>query len=93
MSRAQRISVTVDRLVLRGFAPSQRDAIANALQAELARQLAEPGRAGLLTNSRATPALRAGTIGPQSSWRGVGTRAAGQILTVLGAPRTETKRS
>jgi hypothetical protein len=92
MSRAPRISVTIDRLVLRGFAPAQRDAIANALQAELGRQLAESGRAGLLTDSRATPALRAGTIGPQSSWRGVGARAAGQILTALGAPRTGMKR-
>ena len=35
----------IDRLVLRGFEPRQRHAVAQGLQAELARQLAEPGAA------------------------------------------------
>ena len=92
MSSARRITVSIDRLVLRGFAPAQRDAIAASLQAELARQLADPAQAGLLTASRATPTLKAGTIGRQTNWRGVGTHAAERILTALGAPRTEMKR-
>ena len=45
MRRPPRITLTIDRLVLRGFSPRQRDAIAGALQAELQRQLADPAQA------------------------------------------------
>jgi hypothetical protein len=38
-----RLVVHIDRLVLHGVAPSQRMAVAQALQQELQRQLAEPG--------------------------------------------------
>ncbi len=93
MRRPPRITLTIDRLVLRGFSPRQRDAIAGALQAELQRQLADPAQAEMLTRSRATPALKAGTIGPQSDWRGIGTQAAGKILATVGRSRTEMKRS
>jgi len=66
-----RIVIHVDRLVLSGFAPEDRAAIAAGLQQELARMLAAPGAAerlaglGNLATLRidtpsATPAARVG---------------------------------
>jgi hypothetical protein len=78
MSRARRITVTIDRLVLRGFAPAQRDAIASALQAELARQLAEPGQG--FGPSRSLAAVRAELMRPASARpQQVGAGAAQQL--------------
>lgn len=39
---APRVILHIDRLVLRGVAPEQRDALVRALRQELGRRLAEP---------------------------------------------------
>jgi hypothetical protein len=56
--RPQRVNVTIDRLVLRGFAPEQRDAIAAGLQAELQKQLGDPATGGQFGDSRSLASLR-----------------------------------
>ncbi len=59
--RAPRVNVTIDRLVLRGFAAEQRDAIAAALTQELSDRLSEPG-AQQFAASRSLASLRAAPI-------------------------------
>ena len=47
---APRVILHIDRLVLRGVAPEQRDALVGALREELGRRLADPAfREGLLS--------------------------------------------
>jgi len=55
----KRIDVTIDRVVLRGIDPGNRQALVNGLQTELARILATPG---LATTPRHTPTLRLGRL-------------------------------
>ena len=55
----QRIDVTIDRLVLRGFAPGARNAVAAALAMELRRQLNDPAFAGRFGASGSLASLRA----------------------------------
>jgi hypothetical protein len=64
-----RIKVTIDRVVLNGIDPTDRYALADALQAELSRALAEPGAGDNWARSGRTPALRLGkmTIEPGAS--------------------------
>lgn len=57
--RPQRVNVTIDRLVLRGFAPEQRDAIAKGLIGELSAQFGDPANARQFETSRSLAALRA----------------------------------
>jgi len=57
--KPQRVSVTIDRLVLRGFAPDQRDAIAAGLTAELRAQFADPEAARQFGANRSVASLRA----------------------------------
>jgi hypothetical protein len=53
-----RVTLHIDRLVLRGIDPLDRHALVDGLKTELARVMADPGmRAGLGT-SRRTPVLR-----------------------------------
>jgi hypothetical protein len=57
-----RIQVTIDQLVLKGFEPGQRKALAEELQGELSRVLADPAtRAGWARPHR-TPVLRLGRM-------------------------------
>lgn len=86
MSRiaSPRVNVTIDRLVLRGFAPGDRDDIAAGLETELARQLADPAYAGSLARNRADAVLKAGTVGRQRDARGIGAAAARTVVAGLG---------
>lgn len=56
--RPQRVNVTIDRLVLRGFAADQRDAIAAGLLAELQKQLGDPAIGGQFGDSRSLASLQ-----------------------------------
>jgi hypothetical protein len=58
-SSPPRIVVTIDRLVLRGFPATQRDAIAAGVVAELQRQLSTPAAGGQFGDSRSLVSLRA----------------------------------
>jgi len=60
--RPSRVNVTIDRLVLRGFAPEQRDAIAAALTRELSERLGDPANAQQFGPSRSQASLRAAPV-------------------------------
>ena len=73
--KPSRIEVTIDELVLHGFAPGDRYAIAAALEKELARLLSEQGVAPALMRAGDTERIDAGSIslatGPQANIVGV----------------------
>jgi hypothetical protein len=54
-----RVTVTIDRLVLRGFAPEQRDSIAAGLVAELQIQFGASATGGQFGDSRSLASLQA----------------------------------
>jgi hypothetical protein len=56
------VQVNIDRIVLRGIDPADRQALVNGLKAELARILADPAARAALNHSRRTPLLRLGKI-------------------------------
>jgi hypothetical protein len=77
-----RVSVTIDRLVLRGMDPAARTAFVDGLRGELARVLADPlTRAGMQVSLQ-TPVLRLGQVpmaaGPSGA-RGLGRSVARAI--------------
>jgi hypothetical protein len=53
-----RIIVTIDRLVLRGFAAEQRDGIAAGLAAELQQQFGDPAAARQFADNRSLASLQ-----------------------------------
>jgi hypothetical protein len=57
-----RVHVTIDRLVLHGIEPAERQAMVNGLQTELTRILADPAVRAAWTGSRRTPVLRLGKM-------------------------------
>lgn len=59
MHPPRRVTVTIDRLVLRGFALEQRDGIAAALTTELRRQFANTAVANAFQQGRSSASLRA----------------------------------
>jgi len=76
------VNMTIDRLVLRGFTPEQRDAIVAGLQAELRLHLAAlPDHA--LRSSRSVAAMRADPIAAPSQPRQIGRAAARHIAAGL----------
>jgi hypothetical protein len=58
MTRPQRVTVTIDRLMLRGFAPHERDTIAAGLAAELRAQFADAQAVRALGGSRRIATVR-----------------------------------
>ncbi|HEV3184332.1 MAG TPA: hypothetical protein VGZ49_05595 [Xanthobacteraceae bacterium] len=88
MSRIERhrVTVTIDRLVLRGFAPGERDGIAAGLESELRRHLADPTQAEPSMHSRSDAVLRAGTIRGPGDPRDVGAAAARKIAAGIRRP-------
>lgn len=66
-----RIHLHIDRLVLRGVPPTQRDALVAALRAQLQSQLASPGMASDLGAARHVARVHA-----QSAVQAAGTDAA-----------------
>jgi hypothetical protein len=58
MTRPQRVTVTINRLVLRGFAPHERDAVAAGLAAELRAQFGDAQAVRGLGGSRSIATIR-----------------------------------
>lgn len=56
------VHLHIDRIVLRGVDPANRQALVHGLQQELARVLADPAARAALTRSQRTPVLRLGRI-------------------------------
>ncbi|MBR0713549.1 hypothetical protein [Bradyrhizobium liaoningense] len=83
--RPRCVHVTIDRLVLRGFPPDQRDAIAAGLTQELVAQLSSPATARQLRVScslaslRTAPVQLATSATPQAIGIGAGRRLARSI--------------
>lgn len=57
-----RVQVTIDQLVLRGFEAGSRNAVADSLQTELARVLADQAARGDWARSHRTPVPRPAAI-------------------------------
>jgi len=57
-----RIRVTIDQLVLKGIDAGDRKALAEALQSELARVLADPATRAQWARSHRTPVLKLGRM-------------------------------
>jgi hypothetical protein len=57
-----RIHVTIDRMVLHGLDPADRQALVNGLRTELTRILADPATRAAWSRSRRTPVLRLGKM-------------------------------
>jgi hypothetical protein len=57
-----RIHVTIDRVVLHGVDPAERDALVTGMKAELARLLGDPSAAAAGFGSRRTPVLHLGQV-------------------------------
>jgi hypothetical protein len=76
------IRVTIDRVVLNGFAPDQRQALVDGLRQELARILADPRtRATLQPPEMPTMRLAQRTFGPG---RAGGTRLGAELARGIG---------
>lgn len=79
MSTGRRVVIHIDELVLRGFRPEDRHAIAEGLQAELARlYAASPDALRTLAGLGSTARLRVGevSIAPGTRPAGVGAQLA-----------------
>lgn len=81
-----RVHVSIDRLVLHGFAPHQREALAQGLQTGLARLFADPMLAGSLGESRNLALLdtnRSLPIATAKTPRLIGAESAARIVAGL----------
>jgi len=76
MSEA-RVIVHIDRLVLRGIDPADKQAFAKGLEAELARVLSDPQARAAMTRSRRTPVMRLGRLPMQPGLAGARALGAG----------------
>jgi hypothetical protein len=61
-TKSPRVSVTIDRLVLRGMDPAARTAFVDGLRRELVQVLADPAARAEMQGSRRTPVLRLGQM-------------------------------
>jgi hypothetical protein len=66
----RRLSIHIDRLVLRGIDPLDKQALASGLKAELARVLGEPAARASLEQSRRIPVLKLGRMAMQPGQAG-----------------------
>ena len=84
-NRPEAVEVAIDELVLHGFDARDRLGIADAVQAELARLLAEPGAPVLAGPARAEERLDAGAVSiiAGASARDIGAGIAGAVLRSL----------
>lgn len=65
-----RVTLHIDRLVLRGIDPLDQRALADGLKTELTRVLAEPALREAMTKSRRMPVLRMGRVAMQPGTAG-----------------------
>ena len=72
-----RIHVNIERIVLRGIDPADRQALVNGLKTELARMLADPAERAAISQSRRTPVLRLGKMSMGQGAAGAGALGGG----------------
>jgi hypothetical protein len=80
----KQVHVHIERLVLRGVTSVDRDAVVLALQAEIARQLREPGVAERLATAPSRPTLRPEPRVATAGAQALGQAAAQQLVRGLG---------
>lgn len=78
-----RITLTIDRLVLKGFEAGDRKALTEGLQAELSRVLADPATRVEWARSHRTPVLRLGRM-PLESGPAGGRKFGGSLARAIG---------
>jgi len=78
-----RIKLTIDRLVLKGFEAGDRKALAEGLQAELSRVLADPATRADWAASHRTPVLRLGQMAMEPGLAG-GRKFGGGLARAIG---------
>ena len=66
----KRIDVNIDRIVLRGFDPADRQAFVSGLTAELSRILADPATGIASAAARRTPVLHVGKTSMEAGQAG-----------------------
>jgi hypothetical protein len=79
----KRINVNIDRIVLRGVDPADRQALVSGLTSELSRLLADPATGITSAGSRRTPVLRAGNVPMQAGQAGARKLGSGIALAVV----------
>lgn len=77
-----RLTLNIDRLVLRGLDPLNQHALVEGLKAELARVLGEPAAPGAFGQSRRTRVLRLGSLPLQPGLAGARTLG-GSVATAI----------
>lgn len=77
-----KVIVHVDRLVLSGFEPGEKDTVAKALRVELARRLSEPAAVHRLLGRGDSARLKGGTVRTAGADlpKGVSTRVAQRVV-------------
>jgi hypothetical protein len=78
-----RITLSIDRIVLKGFDPSDRNALMQGLRAELSRMLADPATRADWARSHRTPVLRLGGM-PFESGPAGGRKFGGAVGRAIG---------
>ena len=78
-----RITLTIDRLVLKGFEAGDRKALAEGLEAELSRVLADPSARAEWARPHRTPVLRLGQMAIESGPAG-GRKFGGGLARAIG---------
>jgi hypothetical protein len=79
-----RVTVQIDRLVLRGMDAQHKQAFAQSLQSELARVLGNPQAHAAMAASASTPNLRLGRLPMQPGASGARALAASVARSVAG---------
>ena len=77
-----RLTVHIDRLVLRGIDPGNRQAFANGLKTELVRVLGDPAARAAMTRSRRTPVMWLGRMPMQPGLAGARALGASVALAI-----------
>ncbi len=77
MSGTSRVSLHIDRLVLRGIDAADEKAFANGLKTELARVLRDPAMRVAMMRNRRTPTMRLGKLPMQPGQAGARKLASG----------------
>jgi hypothetical protein len=78
-----RLTLHIDRLVLRGIDPLDQHALVDGLKTELARVLREPAARAALGGSRRTPVLRLGRLPMQPGLAGARTLGGGVAKSIV----------
>jgi hypothetical protein len=79
-----RIHLSIERLVLKGFAPAEAQALSEALQSHLPEVLVDAATRGQWTRSHRTPVLRLGRISLGSGTAGA-TQFGAQLARGIGS--------